>query len=252
MASAETKAPDPHFIKYPRRLAIRAVMRAGTALGLHALANVRVVGRENLPERGPLLVVGNHFSFLDPVALIHVTRYPLEFIGGRGAPNAPNWVSWVRNVWGILPVQRGGSSRDTILRAQRFLDQNGVLGIFPEGGSWATVLRPPRPGAALLAARTGVPILPVGFDGLIDVFPMLRKGKRATVTITIGKPFGPFRLDMRDRSTRQQMDEMGHEMMRQIAALIPPERRGFYSDDPAIRAAAKGTEVYPWDDSIEA
>ncbi len=252
MTAVQTNAQDPHFIKYPRRLLIRKIMRAGAALGLGALANVRVIGRENLPERGPLLVIGNHFSFLDPVALIHITRYPLEFIGGRGAPNAPRWVSWIRNVWGILPVQRGGSSRDAILRAQRFLDQDGVLGIFPEGGSWATVLRPPRPGAALLAARTGVPILPVGFEGLVDVFPMLRKGQRATVTITIGKPFGPFRLDMRDRTTRQQMDDIGHEMMRKIAALIPPERRGFYSDDPAIRAAAKGTEVYPWDDSIEA
>lgn len=251
MASAETNAPDPHFIKYPRRLAIRAVMRAGAALGLRALADVRVIGRENLPERGPLLVIGNHFSFLDPVAMIHVTRYPMEFIGGRGAPNAPKIVGWIRNVWGILPVQRGGSSRDTILRAQRFLDQKGVLGIFPEGGSWATVLRPPRPGAALLAARTGVPILPVGFDGLTDVFPSFRKGQRATVTIRIGKPFGPFRLDMRDRSTRQQMDEIGHEMMRRIAELIPPERHGFYSDNPAIRAAANGTEVYPWDESIE-
>lgn len=252
MTTAETNMQDPHFIKYPRRLAIRAIVRAGVALGLGALANVRVIGGENLPECGPLLVIGNHFSFLDPVALIHVTRYPLEFIGGRGAPNAPKIVGWMRNIWGILPVQRGGSSRDAILRAQRFLDQNGVLGIFPEGGSWAKVLRPPRPGAALLAARTGAPILPVGFDGLVDVFPMFRKGKRATVTITIGKPFGPFRLDMHDRSTRQQMDDIGHEMMRQIAALIPPERRGFYSNDPAIREAARGTEIYPWDDSIEA
>jgi 1-acyl-sn-glycerol-3-phosphate acyltransferase len=175
----------------------------------------------------------------------------LEFIGGRQAPNAPGIVSWFRNVWGILPVTRGGSSRDAILRAQRFLDQKGVLGIFPEGGSWAKVLRPPRPGAALLAARTGAPILPIGLDGLTEMFSNVRQGKRGKVTINIGKPFGPYDLDMRDRSTRQQMEDIGHDIMRHIAQLLPPERHGFYSNDQAVREAAKGTEIYPWEATQE-
>ena len=44
---------------------------------------------------------------------------------------------------------------------------------------------------------------------------------------------------------------MGHEIMRHIAALIPPEERGYYSDDPAIRQAAAGTEIYPWANKAE-
>jgi 1-acyl-sn-glycerol-3-phosphate acyltransferase len=249
--STATPAVDQHFIKYPRRLFIRGVLRGGIALGFGALADFEVNGRENLPAAGPLLIVGNHFSFLDPVAVIHITRYPLEFIGGRQAPNAPGIVSWFRNVWGILPVTRGGSSRDAILRAQRFLDQKGVLGIFPEGGSWAKVLRPPRPGAALLAARTGAPILPIGLDGLTEMFANVRRGKRGKVTINIGKPFGPYNMDLRDRSTRQQMEEIGHDIMRHIAQLLPLERQGFYSNDPAVREAAKGTEIYPWEGTQE-
>jgi hypothetical protein len=67
------------------------------------------------------------------------------------------------------------------------------------------------------------------------------------VLVNIGKPFGPFQLDVRDRSNRTAIDEFGHEIMRHIADLIPAERRGFYSPDPAIRAAAKGTEIYPWE-----
>jgi hypothetical protein len=51
------------------------------------------------------------------------------------------------------------------------------------------------------------------------------------------------------RERRQHLDEIGHEMMHRIAELIPPERRGHYSDDPAIRAAAAGTEVFPWDEN---
>ncbi len=232
---------------FRRRRLLRMLMRKGIAAGFAALTDFQVVGCENLPASGPLIVVGNHFNFLDPVAFIHTMPYPIEFIGGRQAPNAPGVLSWFRNLWGILPVSRGGSSRDALLRAQRILHANGVLGIFPEGGSWATVLRPPRPGTALLAARSGAPILPVGLDGFVNVFPNLARLRRARVTVNIGKPFGPFQLDARDRSNRAAIDEIGHEIMRRIAELIPPERRGFYSDDPAIREAAKGTEKYPWE-----
>jgi 1-acyl-sn-glycerol-3-phosphate acyltransferase len=232
---------------WQRRRLVRGVLRKGIAAGLALLTDFEVIGRENLPASGPLIVVGNHFNFLDPVAVIRVMPWPLEFIGGRQAPNAPGILSWIRNLWGILPVSRGSSSRDALVRAQQVLKSNGVLGIFPEGGSWAAVLRPPRPGAALLAARSGAPILPIGLDGFIDVFPSLKRGKRARVLVNIGKPFGPFQLDVRDRLNRAAIDEFGHEIMRQIAELIPPERRGFYSTDPEIRAAAKGTEIYPWE-----
>ena len=238
-------------ISFHRRRLLRGVLRSGIAGIFAALTDLQVIGRENLPESGPLLVVGNHFNFLDPLAIIHILPYPLEFIGGRQAPNAPGAVGWIRNLWGILPVSRGSSSRDALTRALGYLRSKGVLGIFPDGGCGAAVLRPPRPGAALLAARTGAPILPVGLDGLVDVLPALRRGRRAQVTIRIGKPFGPFNLDARDRASRQQIDEIGQEMMRRIAELIPPERRGCYSDDPAIREAARGTEIYPWDNIQE-
>lgn len=240
--------PGPQTVPYPRRRALRALLRAGAALGFAALADFRIEGRENLPKHGPLLLVGNHFSFLDPVAMIYITRYPLEFLGGTLNPGAPRWTKVFRDAWGILPVNRGGSSRDALLRAEHVLRQNGVLCIFPEGGNWATVLRPARPGAALLAARTGVPVVPVGFDGLLDVFP-LRAGRRARVTVRIGPAFGPFGSG--SRPTRADLEHTGSEMMRQIAALLPPERRGFFSDDPAVRAAALGTELYPWDGAPE-
>lgn len=234
------------------RRPIRAVLRAGIALGLGLLTDIKVEGQENLPKEGPLLVVGNHFNFLDPVIFIHILPYAnLEFIGGRQAPNAPGMVGWIRNLWGILPVSRGGSSRDALLRAQNILIRRGVLAIFPEGGSWAQVLRPPRAGAALLAARSGARVLPIGLDGVTEVFKRRKFGTRARVTVRIGKPFGPFTTDPGGRLDRAALDDFGHEMMRQIAALLPADRRGYYSDDPAIREAARGTEIYPWENTIE-
>jgi 1-acyl-sn-glycerol-3-phosphate acyltransferase len=241
----------PPEFRYPRRRVLRAVLHKAVDAALFVLTDLHIEGRENLPEGGPLLLVGNHFSFIDPVAMIRATPWPIEFVGGFQMPNAPPIVRWIPKIWGRYPVLRGTGSRYALRGAEAVLKQNGVLGIFPEAGSWAAVLRPARPGAAYLAARTGAPLLPIGFDGLIDVFPSLRRGHRARVTVRIGKPFGPFQATGSGRKRRRQLDEIGHEIMRQIAELIPPERRGFYSDDPAIRAAAKGSEVFPWDEAPE-
>ncbi|MEA3375564.1 MAG: lysophospholipid acyltransferase family protein [Chloroflexota bacterium] len=237
---------------YPRRRLLRTAFQRLARATFAVLADVSVTGKENLPARGPLLVVANHFSFIDPVAMIRAVPWPIEFVGGLQMPNAPASVTWLPKLWGYYTVHRGSFSTDALRAAEAILKQGGVLGIFPEAGSWATVLRPARPGAAFLAARTGAPILPMGFAGLNDLFPNLRRLRRARITIRIGKPFGPFQAEGRGRERRPKLDAIGHQIMERIAQLIPPKKRGHYSDDPAIRAAAKGTEIYPWDENPEA
>ena len=161
--------------KYPRRRLLRGTMRNLVKIAYAALSDFNIIGTENLPSKGPLLVVANHFSFMDPVAVIRSVPYPIEFVGGFQMPNAPASVTWLPKVWGYFPVYRGSVSRHALLAAQTVLKQDGVLGIFPEAGNWATVLRPARPGAAFLAARTNAPILPIGIHGLLDVFPIHQK-----------------------------------------------------------------------------
>lgn len=237
---------DDIQVNYPRRRVIRRFLRLLIRGSFAALSDFEVKGYENLPKEGPLLVVGNHFSFIDPVAFIGVLPYPLEFVGGTETPNAPGMVSWLTRVYGILPVRRGSLSRDTLRASRKVLKNKGILGIFPEAGSWADVLRPARPGTAYLATCTQAQVLPIGVNGLTDLFPRLRRGKRGRVTFNIGKPFGPFYVSERGETNRQRLDELGHEFMRRIAELIPAEKRGFYSDDPAIREAAKEAAIYPW------
>ncbi|MBN1310736.1 MAG: 1-acyl-sn-glycerol-3-phosphate acyltransferase [Anaerolineae bacterium] len=241
---------NPNHIRYPRHRLRRFVLRQLTRPAFALLTEIHISGAENVPDKGPLLVVGNHFSFIDPVAVLRIARWPLEFMAGAHPPYAPTLSLFIPGLWDVLPLYRGTGSTYAIKNAAAVLKQGGVLGIFPEGGNWAEVLRPARPGAAFLASLTGAPLLPVGLHGLNDVFP-LRLGKRARVTINIGKLFGPFRATGHGRERRVQLDEIGHEIMRHIADLIPPEKRGHYSDDPAVRAAAQGTEVYPWADKVE-
>ncbi|MEA3308914.1 MAG: lysophospholipid acyltransferase family protein [Chloroflexota bacterium] len=232
---------------YPRRRLGRELLRWLLQGIFSLIMDLEIVGVENFPTEGPLLLVANHFSFIDPALMARTAPWPLEFIGGFEMPNAPPIVRGLPKLWGYYPVHRGTSSRYAFRAAQSIMAQRGVLGIFPEGGNWATVLRPARPGTAFIAAQTGARILPLGFAGLVNVFPRLQRGKRAKVVARVGRPFGPFKVEGRGRRRREQLEEIGHTIMGRIAELIPPEQRGHYSTDPAIRAAAQGTEIFPWD-----
>ena len=238
-------------IHYPRRRVIRYILKSGIAMVFGLTAKFEIEGKENIPSEGPLLVVSNHFNFLDPLALIHTAPWPLEFVGGAQTPNAPKAVGWISKLFGVIPTYRGTGSRETLQSSESVLRQNGVLAIFPEGGSWATVLRPARPGTAFLAYRTNARILPVGIDGMPGFLQKVRRGEKVRVRLNFGKPFGPFFKSQGVRPSRDELDEIGHNIMRHISELLPPERRGFYSDNPAIREAARGTEIYPWADPSE-
>ena len=233
--------------KYPRRKFIRSVIHRLTRAIFNFISQYEVVGEENFPETGPLIVVANHFNFLDPVSLVSVAPWPVEFVGGFRTPNAPKAVSWLRESWGYYPVFRGTGSTLAFRATDAVLSKNGVMAVFPEGSSSAGILRPPRPGAAFMATRSKSNILPIGFSGLTNVFPLLAKGKRAKVQVRIGKPFESFDIVGRGRERRRQLDEFGHHIMRQIAELLPPENRGYYSDDPALRQAAEEVSHYQWD-----
>lgn len=235
---------------YPRRQAIRAVMHVLSIPAFSILTRLEIKGKENLPEKGPFLIVGNHFSFVDPAAVVRIAKWPIEFLGAADPPFAPPAAKFIPKLWGFYKLYRGTGSMEALRAGEAILKQNGILGIFPEGGSWAQVLRPARPGTAYLTTRSGAPILPIGLYGMNDVFP-IHLGKRARITINIGKPFGPFKITGRGRERREQLDEIGHEIMRRIAELLPENQRGHYSNDPKIREAAKGTEIYPWSDKIE-
>jgi len=235
----------------PGRKLVRRILHWMARPAFTVVSRLEINGLENFPSTGPLIMIGNHFSFVDPVCFVRIAPPTLEFVGGADTPNAPAVTRIIPFLWGYHPLYRGTGAKDSLRAAEGILKHNGILGIFPEGGNWATVLRPPRPGTAFLASRTGALLLPVGLIGMNDIFPSLGRGRRAHIQINIGKPFGPFKAEGRGQKYRDQLNEIGHEMMRHVAELLPQERRGHYSDDPVIRAAAKGTEIYPWADKVE-
>lgn len=229
----------PHF---PRRYIMRSVLRFLIGRLLFILTKFEVNGREHLPKSGPILVVANHFHFADPAFLIYASRRHMEFIAGRQAPNAPKVVTIFPKLWGVLRAFRGGYSRSTLDGALSVLGQGRAVALFPEGGAWAQVLRPARPGAAFLAVESGVQIVPIGIVGAEDV---LRRGRKK-LTINIGPPLGPFTVSGAGKARRAEIDAIGETIMRAIAAQIPSEQRGVFSNNEAIRDAAQDVAAFPF------
>lgn len=232
-------------IKYPRRQFIRRVIQEVLKVAFWLLTDLEVIGEENIPEEGPIIITGNHFSFADSVAMLHLAPPTIELFSGRNAAFTPWWAKLLPRLWGVLYVYRGTGSRQAIRDAEHVLNKNGFFGIFPEGGAWAEMLRPARPGAAYLAVRTGAKILPVAFTGFRDIFP-LRLRNKAKVTIRIGKPYGPLETTGKGRKKREELDLLGEKIMKKIAEILPDKYRGKYSSDPEVRHKAEEVSDYPW------
>ena len=233
----------------PRRLIIRSALKGLISAALHTFSNFEVIGLENVPDQGPLIITGNHFSFSDSIAMLHIAPASIEMFSGANPAFTPWWGKLLPRLWGVLYVYRGTGSRQAIRDAELILKQNGFFGIFPEGGAWAEMIRPARPGAAYLAARIGAPILPVGFTGFNDILP-IRFRDQSKVTIRVGKPYQPAPILGKGRERRQQLDDLGDQIMKEIADLLPDHLKGKYSSDPAIRERAQEVEAYPWGDCL--
>lgn len=234
---------NPHELKnndyierypWPRRRFIRGLLTKGISLAARVLTRWEVLGLENIPKKGPLLIIGNHFHFLDTIAPIFSTRKPVEFIGDMVMPNAPTLMKIFPNAWQTLKIEQGTPNFEALYASQAILEQKGILVIYPEGHVHSGPLRPALPGAAYMALRTGAPILPIGTTSDNDwkLFKTISEHKRRLkITTKIGKLFGPFKSDNPERPSREEIKFAGEMMMRKIAAQLPREYRGNFDTE---------------------
>ena len=161
---------------------------------LWVVGPVRVEGLEHVPRTGPMLVVANHCSNLDPPtvgwAVGHRTGRIIHFMAKEEMRSWPVAGLLARDS-GVIFVRRGEGDRSAQRLALATLERGGALGVFPEGTrSRDGRLAEGRAGAALLAMRTGVPILPVGVAGTQHLFRDRQLvPRRSKVTIRIGPTF---------------------------------------------------------------
>ena len=195
----------------------------------------RSTGHDTVPVEGPLVVVSNHGSDLDPPLLGHALGRPVAFMAKVELFRIPILGSIIR-ACGAYPVNRGASDREAIRTASERLLEGWATGVFLDGSRQANGrVNDPLPGAALLAARTGAPLLPVA---IINSHRALGRGQSlprpVPIHIRIGNPIPPpssrrrTDLDATTRACQEQINRMLDQ------GLITPPRLAEARDPDAL------------------
>jgi 1-acyl-sn-glycerol-3-phosphate acyltransferase len=208
------------------------LLAASLRVVLSAVSRVRVEGLHDVPRDGPLIVAANHVSNADAAFigawLQPALGRPIRFLAKEQLFRTP--LLPLMRAYGAILVKAGGSDARAYRLARRVLEHGGVLGVFPEGSrSTSGILKEAHPGVALLATRTESLVLPVAVSGSDRFLPRgaVRPRFGVPVVVRVGRA---FRLSL-DPSLppRDAVAAATDELMRRIAELLPPERRGRYS-----------------------
>lgn len=200
-----------------------------------SVTRVRIEGAlDGIPRDGPLILAANHISNADPVIIgAWLTKLLGRRIHWLGKREMFDWpiVGWLARNGGVLPVDRGRADAEAFRQALRVLEEGHVLMIFPEGTRSPTgELQQPKDGLAMLALRSGAPIVPIGVSDTDRVWPKGRKLPRpgGHATMRVGSPFRVADLLPTGLDRRAVREAATDAIMRRIAAVLPPRHRGVY------------------------
>ena len=176
----------------------------------------RTLGNERVPMQGPVVVVANHGSHLDPPLLGHALGRPVAFMAKAELFGIPLLGPLIRDC-GAYPVKRGASDREAIRTATARLQDGWAIGVFLDGTRQKDGrVNHPMPGAALLSARSGAPLLPVA---IINSHRALGTGKSwprlVPIQLRIGEPI-PAPASRR----KPDLESTSMELQRRINALL--------------------------------
>lgn len=203
------------------------ILRAIINLLFKLIARAEYVGLENIPAGPPYILAANHLSVFDIPLLSSVCPHTVRAFAAAKHRRNPVYAP-ILKIAGSIWVRRGEIDRGALREALDVLERGEVLGLAPEGtrarGVYA--LQRGKTGAAYLAARADVPIVPVGLAGTEKVKENLRRLQRTAVRAVVGKP---FRLPESGRVRGRRLDEYTDLIMQRIAELLPEEYRGVYA-----------------------
>jgi 1-acyl-sn-glycerol-3-phosphate acyltransferase len=205
----------------------------------------KVEGVENVPHEGALIVAPNHFATLDPPLVPAFMPRGDTWTMAKSEYFRKPFNRWLFPQYHAFPVVRHTADRAALRRSFELLKDGHALVIFPEGTRIdAGMLAEPEPGAGFIAQKSGAAVLPVAVTGTQEVMP---KGiiwpRRHPVTLRFGKPF--VVQQSRADGSRISHEDASDAIMLAIAELLPPEKRGRYSDMEGVRRRLEGVSSPP-------
>ncbi len=201
------------------------VLFCACAIRLGSRHRVEVRGAENVPAHGPAVIVANHASFLDPPVVAMAVGRQIHFMARGGVLAVPLLGGLLRRC-GVFPVRPHSADRQAIRHAVGLLARGELLGIFPEGTrSGDGRLQQAEPGAALIAARANVPLIPVAIEGTQTAMPRNSRWiRRARIRVNIGQPILPA-AEATERSRAAELAGISRRIMEQIETLLEESAR---------------------------
>jgi len=202
-----------------------------------------LVGIENIPRTGPLIICPNHEGTIDPPLVPAFVPRSDTWSMAKSEFFRKRLIAFIYRNYHAFPVVRHTADRAALRRAFDLLKAGHALVIYPEGTRVESGgLAQPEPGAGFIAQKAACPILPVALTGTRECLP---KGawwpRRVQVTMAFGKPF--LVLQKRADGTRVSHEEASDAIMVAIAELLPPEERGAFSDLESHRKRLAGVTV---------
>lgn len=216
------------------RIAFRSALKGVFNLLFRVLTRADIQDSENIPEKGGFIIVSNHLNILDaPLAFVMLDRDDATgFVAKKHHKNIV--VRPLVNLFNGIWLNRQEADTRALRAARKHLKDGGVFGIAPEGTRSPTgSLIHGKTGTAYLAEIAKVPILPMCIYGSENAGRRILFLQRPHIHIRIGKLFTlpPINRNNRDADLIRNSDEI----MCQIAALLPPEYHGAYSDHPRLQ-----------------
>jgi 1-acyl-sn-glycerol-3-phosphate acyltransferase len=211
------------------------IFRFFVRLILGLIARIEVSGFNNLPSGG-FVIAANHIGRLDAALAYYVLDRPDIIMVVAEKYEKYAIFRWLVRLTNGMFVDRYNSDIHAIRETLRRLQQGQVFTITPEGTrSKSGNLIEAKPGGTYLAWKAGVPVVPVALTGTEDavVVDRLKHFKRLVVRIVAGKPFTLPPVKGKDRDTA--MLQYTDEVMCRIAAILPPDRRGVYTQHPRLK-----------------
>jgi 1-acyl-sn-glycerol-3-phosphate acyltransferase len=195
----------------------------GLIAGLAALLfRMRIEGKSNIPSSGAFVLAPVHRSNLDFALVAPITKRRMRYMGKDSLWKGPKLFGSFISALGAFPVHRGSADREALRRCIEIIERDEPLVLFPEGTRQSgPIVESIFEGAAYIASRTGVPIVPVGIGGSERAMPkgakMIKPGK---IVLVVGEPIEIDRPADGSRPSRRAVHELTERLHKEVQRLF--------------------------------